>query len=288
MSDLRDPTYTERYLEQNPTAQQTVTVANQILASTGGCIDKFLANIAPELRKAVDEVIDMPRSKRFSMNQLEKTEKTYIGTKVEILLKAKFNWQRGTKLDTHIGDFEVDIKNTIGSSWMIPKEAVNQYCLLIQIDDKKGIFSAGVVLCSPENISAGENQDKKRSISPGKPAIFWLGRKTKMEANFFDTLPIGVCESLVDPNISGMERIRRLCKLVPNRALPRRIIECVAQQKDPLKRLRANGGVRKELEKEDILVLSGKYDQQTLVKYGFSNVAKDEFVAVHTRGLEKH
>ena len=49
------------------------------------------------LREAFDEVIDGARTARYRIEQLEKTEKTYIGTKVEIVLRDGLELERGTR-----------------------------------------------------------------------------------------------------------------------------------------------------------------------------------------------
>lgn len=56
-----------------------------ILRNAGG-LEKFKKEIPLLLRKAIDEVIDAPRTNRFTLDEIEKTEKTYLGIKVEILL----------------------------------------------------------------------------------------------------------------------------------------------------------------------------------------------------------
>src|SRR5687767_5744114 len=44
---------------------------------------KTLAGVfGASIRRALDEVIDGPRTGRWDVSQLEKTEKTYIGTKI--------------------------------------------------------------------------------------------------------------------------------------------------------------------------------------------------------------
>ena len=53
------------------------------------------------LRQCVDDVIMTPKTGRRSYDELEKTEKTYIGTRVEIELRAMLNLPKG-KLDTVI------------------------------------------------------------------------------------------------------------------------------------------------------------------------------------------
>jgi hypothetical protein len=80
-------------------------------------INGFEAQAAETLRRALDEVIDGMRTGRWSVNSLEKTEKTYIGTKVEILFKFDFELPKGSKLDIRVEDTEVDIKCTVLKDW---------------------------------------------------------------------------------------------------------------------------------------------------------------------------
>ena len=188
-------------------------------------------------------------------------------------------------MDLQVAGREVDIKNTIGTSWMIPQEAVNELCLLIQINDKKGFFSIGVVYCVLENITNSMNRDQKRSISSGNNAIFWIGKKVPMQKNFFESLSPYICQQLTDITVSGAERVRRLCRLQPNVVFNRYIIECVAQQKDPMKRVRGNGGARDKLLPEGIHILSGAYDKEKLQEYGFKDIEPDDWVAVHPQLL---
>jgi hypothetical protein len=100
-----------------------------ILRHAGG-IDKFKVDIPQLLRRAIDEVIDSARSNRFTLIEIEKTEKTYIGTKIEILLRNHLQMSKGKVLDLSIDGIEVDIKNTIGSNWTIPIEALGHPCIL--------------------------------------------------------------------------------------------------------------------------------------------------------------
>jgi hypothetical protein len=82
------------------------------------------------LRRSLDEVIDCQRTGRYRVEQLEKTEKTYIGTKVEIVLRFAFELPRGGTLDNLIAGHEVDTKFSLTGQWMIPREAVDQLCLV--------------------------------------------------------------------------------------------------------------------------------------------------------------
>ena len=48
------------------------------------------------VRRGIDEVIDGGRTGRWSIDQLAKTEKTYIGTKIEHLVLNEFEIPRGS------------------------------------------------------------------------------------------------------------------------------------------------------------------------------------------------
>ena len=127
--------------------------------------ERFKRDIPNLIRQGIDEVIDAARSKRFTLDELEKTEKTYIGTKIEILLRNHLRLEPGIVLDVLIDDVEVDIKNTIGSSWTIPQEAIGHPCILIQENEKTAKCSFGLIVIRPGVLNAGLNRDKK-PLSP--------------------------------------------------------------------------------------------------------------------------
>lgn len=129
------------------------------------------------VRQSLDEVVDTARTGRKSVAELEKTEKTYIGTKVEILTRALLKLSKGEKLDLLVGNTEVDVKFTVGNTWMIPMEAFGEICLLIYASEKKSEFGVGLLKMTPGNLTKAENRDKKLSVSSrGKKNILWLAR----------------------------------------------------------------------------------------------------------------
>ena len=82
----------------HPDFPSVAPIAAAILAAAGGAIE-FETKVPLLLRTAVDEVIDAPRTKRFLLSETEKTEKTYLGTKVEILIRAFLGFPKGSILD---------------------------------------------------------------------------------------------------------------------------------------------------------------------------------------------
>jgi hypothetical protein len=240
--------------------------------------DRFAAEIPRRLRAAMDEVIDTPRTGRFVMSQLEKTEKTYIGTKVEILVRDFLEFPKGL-LDLEINGVDVDVKNTVTGGWMIPTEAVGKPCILLKEDETNALCSFGVIVCNPPYLTTGANKDGKVSISAiGRQHIHWILKDYPYPANFWEAVPDGVRRSIVTPN-GGTQRLYRLFHAFLGRPINRRTAEAIARQKDFMKRLRGNGGVRDLLEPEGIVLMSGTYDRDLAAAFGIYDFAEDEFVA---------
>jgi hypothetical protein len=279
--DCGDPSYTATYLLANPAHADLADIAAELIAKLGGH-SLFSDQIRLLLRRAYDEVIDMPRTGRWSVAQLEKTEKTYVGTKVEILIRNLFDLPKGQKLDLQISGSEVDVKNTTGGdNWEIPSEAIGEICLLVSGDEIEEIFSIGLFRALQAYLRSGTNKDGKRSIqSPqGKSHILWLVKDAPLPTNFMLKMRHEDRRRILGQT-SGAARIRELFRVAVNVPIHRDVVEGLAQQKDPMKRVRSNGGARDALLSEGILVLSGKYDSAWLNKLGYDGITHDYFVSL--------
>ncbi|MCC2606811.1 NaeI family type II restriction endonuclease [Planctobacterium marinum] len=222
----------------------------------------YESRLIDAIRKAIDEVIDGPRTGRFTYKQLEKTEKTYLGTKVEILLRAEFGLSKGEDMDYQVNGIEVDCKYTGHTwGWSIPREAMGHICLLVRADDEKGTASVGLIRISEEVLNKGKNQDGKRTISKaGRGEILWLIDDGKMSINQLFIWSQDVIEQIWSKE-SGQQRLNELFRLKQGELIDRQTIATVAEAKDdPMKRVRANGGARSYLSKEGIIILGHQND----------------------------
>lgn len=238
----------------------------------------LLAKVGQALRTAFDEVIDAPRTGRYCIDQLEKTEKTYIGTKVEILLRETLALERGILLDNLIAGHEVDTKFTVKSDWMIPQEAMGQLCMLVRADDTRGVCWLGLLRMTSAVLTNGQNRDGKRSISAaGKAQIRWLV-EGPMPRNFILDLPETVRSTILSQP-SGRQRVRTLFTMATDLLIPRSVIEQLAQQRDALKRARE---MKKTLSREGYQVLCAKYlpERKVMISRGYNPVARDEWLSI--------
>jgi len=248
------------------------------LAKQAGGLDQLKQELPALIRAAIDEVIDAPRTGRVHARELEKTEKTYIGTKVEILVRNFFRLPKGI-LDLTIEGLDVDVKNTISGNWMIPREAVGKPCLLVASDETRQTCSFGIFVAHLKNLTVGENQDRKRSVSAaGFASIHWLFADEPYPPSFWSTAGQEKTHAIMRGK-SGNERIEALFREVQGVPVRRDIVQAVAQQKDYMKRLRKNGGARDTLAREGVAILSGKYDSSLIKRLRLPRAGPDEFIS---------
>ncbi len=255
------------------------TIADEIrkrAGGEGGLVDKF-----PQmLRQCVDDVIMTPKTGRRSYDELEKTEKTYIGTRVEIDLRDMLRLPKGT-LDTEILGCDVDIKNTMGSNWMIPTEAVDQVCILVAADEERAVCFLGLIVARLENLTAGQNKDSKRSISAdGFSHILWLLKDHPYPPNFWRTISPDAIDRIFEGN-TGNQRMANLFREIQDTPISRDVVEAVARQKDFMRRIRSDNGrgTRDMLAREGILLLSGHYDAPLISELGLRDIDGGEFIS---------
>ena len=206
------------------------------------------------IRQSFDEVFDGQRTGRYSLAQLSKVEKTYIGTKVEIVIQAEFGLERGERMDYLVAGEEIDAKWSIRSGeWMIPTEAVGELCLCMTADDADSTFSVGIVRADEGNLRQGDNQDKKRQFKAGwKAAMVWLVDSGRLDENLLLHLSEEERSSILGRGLSGQQRVNQLFRVVLGRVVRREVVLTVAQQEDSPKRVRDARGA---LQPEGIIVL---------------------------------
>jgi len=243
----------------------------------------FLRRMGIVLRRSIDEVVDTPRTRRFFLSDIEKTEKTYLGTKVEILFRNEFAFEKGRKLDLKIGSFEVDVKHSIGRNWTIPTEAIDEICLLISEDDKRATFRMGLLQVKSTFLNTGQNKDAKKTLSDlGRRNIHWITEEHGYPENVFYRFTPTELTWLTDP-AGGAERLYRFFSLREREPVSRYAIESLAAQKDPMKRIRKNGGARDLAHPQGLYILTGRQNRALAKELGIDDLSTDEIVSVRPR-----
>jgi len=220
-------------------------------------------------RAAIDEVIDTARSGRYYFSDLEKTEKTYLGTKFEILLRDWLQVPRGIRLDLLIGGREVDVKSTtVGHGWMIPPEAVDQFCVLLRVNEQDAKCAVGLFRARGEYLSVGNNRDAKKSITAlNRRHIWWLVADFDYTPNFWSFVSAADREAIMALR-GGAPRLALLFERYQELPVSRVQIAAIAQQDDFMKRIRRNGGARDVLAPKQIAILYSETDGDLMRQLG--------------------
>lgn len=152
------------------------------------------SQLGPVLRAALDAAINSSITGRYRIDDLQQSEKTAIGTQVEIAFRNLLEVDRGQVLDLLIGNTEVDVKWSTGNesgpgkSWMLPTEAFGRIvCLITAWDTPSGsYFSLGLLRANKNarNLTA-PNKDKKRGLlkATREKQVWWLFENEEMPGN---------------------------------------------------------------------------------------------------------
>lgn len=239
-------------------------------------------------RSAIDEVIDTARTGRFFLSDLEKTEKTYLGTKFEILLRDWLQVPKGVVLDLLIGGREVDVKSTTGgkSGWMIPLEAIGHLCILLRVNEEQSTCAVGLARARPEYLRSGENRDRKTSFSAeGTKNIWWMVQDFAYTPNFWTLISTELRNQIMAPR-GGTERLAVLFENCLETPVSRVLIASIAAQDDFMKRIRRNGGARDHLAPKGIAVLYSENDRDLMLSLGLKFGSR-EFVSYRPKSASE-
>jgi hypothetical protein len=223
-------------------------------------------------RSAIDEVIDTARTGRYFLSDLEKTEKTYLGTKFEILLRDWLQVPKGVKLDFLIGGQEVDVKSTTGgkSGWMIPLEAIGELLILLRVNEEASTCAVGLVRARQEYLRTGENRDKKTSFSAeGTRNIWWMAQDFAYTPNFWTIVSTADRQEIMSMK-GGSKRLAMLFERYQGVPLSRVQIRAIAAQDDYMKRIRSNQGARDLLRPKEISILYSEIDRDLMHRLSLS------------------
>jgi len=243
--------------------------------------------VAAVIRGTFDQLYDGQHTGRWNFDDLHKTEKTHMGTLVEINLHREFDFDDGDSTDYRIAGVQVDCKYSMKSfGWMLPPEVIGEIALLVSANDKASTWQAGVVRVAPEATRGTQNRDAKTSLSElGRRNIRWLWQSHPgLAPNLFHQLDAETRDAIFNARSRsgrhGQARVNELFRRVHRHIVRRAELATVAQQDDFMKRARGNGGARTALRPEGILVLGHQEnDPAVAAALGLAVPRKGELVA---------
>jgi hypothetical protein len=227
------------------------------------------------LRDSLDELLDGQRTGRWDYQHLYKTERTYLGTAVEVNLTKEFDFPDGHHLDWRIAGHDIDCKfsKDVGG-WEIPMEMYrcadhrdrqgkgDYPALLTWFDDTTSSWAAGLIKITDERLrfklngdERAYNRDNKRTLANSSAElVYWLwgGMQDDLPRNLLLHTDADVRARILSPKLSGQRRVDQLFREVQGQIVGRQTILTVAQQDDAPKRVR---DARIPLRMEGIVIL---------------------------------
>ena len=259
-------------------------IAEWLRSKAGGDVDGFFREL---VCRAIDEVIDGPRTGRWAFDQLETAERAYVGTKIEIIVRAALELERGSVMDLEILGHPVDVKWSMKSAWQIPREAVGHICLCLGARRTLSQFQVGVMRCDAEVLNLGRNQDKKTTISAAhrRALMMMLVDATPLPTNFVAAIEPST-RSRIMAGRTIQERVTALFTELPGVPIPRDAVRTVARtQGDPMRRVRMDAYAGNPL--GDLRILSFKYGNGVVQALGHPPLKRDEFMGVRQSDLDR-
>lgn len=243
--------------------------------------------VANVIRDTYDQLYDGQHTGRWNFDDLHKTEKTHMGTLVEINLHREFDFEDGKETDYRIAGVQVDCKYSMKPlGWMLPPEVIGEIALLVTANDKASTWSAGLLRITPERIRTTQNRDAKTSLlASSRLDISWLwpdhpGLLPNLFHRLDDETRSAIFNAKSRSGRHGQARVNELFRRVHGKIVRRAELATVAQQDDFMKRARGNGGARTALRSEGILVLGHQENDPLVARdLGLPVPQKGELVA---------
>ena len=255
------------------------------------------------LRDSLDEVFDGQRTGQWCYQQLKKTDKIHLGTKVESNLTNEFQISDGGELDWVIDGIEVDCKFSKDfGGWEIPMEmylcddhgdqsgTADHLALLVWMNDDDAQWAAGVVQVRDDLLrfttdDSGQprrryNRDNKRRLNEqGIGSVHWLwGGMQALPPNLLRQTSQEKRRAILLDH-SGQKRVNALLREIPGKIITRPTMLTVAQQQDSLKRVR-DARLAEHLGGEGFLILGHQESDPHIARcLGLPVPDKGEFVS---------
>ena len=270
----------------HPDYELLAEIAEEIAARLGSRpVDAF----ADAMMEAIEFVLDPIRTGRTSITELDNVEKTFIGLKIEHYIRDLLDAPKGVR-DLELLGHDVDIKNTVSRSWswMIPPETFRgeEPVILLAADEEARQSWMGLMLARSEYLGAPNRDGKRGILSSAYANILWLAHGVAWPRSRWEGLDMARFRELRKVKI-GKDRAAHFFSENQRRITHRSVLVALLfDQKDPMKRLRANGGAPDVLRPNGIALLSGRYNAPLARRLGF-DLGPEDFVSLRPDADER-
>jgi len=230
------------------------------------------------IRAAMDEVLDGPSTGRYSLSQLDKYERTFLGHHVQRAFRRAFGLAAGDDRDFSVQGVEFDLRfNMRRGGWMIPEDQRGNIVLLVYGSEDRGVYGVGLCRVTDAILVGKPNRDRKDHLRRQAldSDVVWLASEAPLRKGILLRLAPEAVQSIFGKSTGG-QRVDELVRQSRGEIIEATAFATAAMQADPLKRVR---DARQRFAAEGLLVLSGANptDQLRARELGFQPLARDEY-----------
>jgi hypothetical protein len=241
------------------------------------------------IRETFDQIYDGQHTGRWDADQLNKTEKTHIGTLIQINLQKALDILDGVHLDYRIAGIEIDCKWSRSIyAWEIPKEMYirgPQLALLVWASDYTSRWAVGLIRITESVLRPmGRQGDQKRRLNnDSRDRILWIGQGDLVRNALLHMDP-DIRQRILNQR-SGQQAVISMFREFPGLLVNRATILTLAQQDDCMKRVR---DARIALKSEGVVIF-GHYKPQPemAAALGLPRPTLGRFVSARLAGCEE-
>lgn len=252
--------------------------------------ESFPEQFSNLIADAIEFVLDPVRTGRTRLSELDNVEKTFVGLKIEHFVRDLLDAPKGIR-DLRINGHDVDVKNTLDNSWMIPPETYRkeEVCLVINSKDDERLCWLGLFVARESYLNA-PNRDGKRGVkSEAVRNVLWLVEGQPYPESRWAPFDMEKFRKIRKEIKGGTKRASEFFRANLEVPVHRKVIQSLLYpQVDYMKRIRDNGGARDVLMPEGIALLSGSYDNAKLLELGRTTIGRDEIIAIKPRSPEEY
>lgn len=232
---------------------------------------------ATAVREALDGVIDGPRTGRYSLKQLLKSEKSIVATQVERAFQRAFGLADGNRLDLSIDGVEVDFKFAQNQGrWLLGPQSTGRLVLLLYANEDLGQWGLALGRVTDDLMAPGSNRDGRSTLRRDRldSGLVWLFRDEPLQRNVLTELDEEDRQEIF-AQAGSIGRLMELARRSRGRPISRTALATVVMQVEPARRLR---DVQPKLAKEGFFLFHGGRadDRRHIEHLGLPELAADE------------
>ncbi|GAB7052865.1 NaeI family type II restriction endonuclease [Catenuloplanes indicus] len=213
------------------------------------------------IRHATDGLLDGPGTGRYSVAQLSKPERAFLGRRVELAIQREFGLPDSADLDFSVDGVDVEFKfSGKRAGWLISRQLVGRVVLLVYSDEERGTWGAGLLRVTPEMLAGPTNRDGKSSLRrTDLAAVTWLAEDSPLPRNVFLRLGDEAAREVFAKQ-GAVHRVAELARRAEGEVIEFNDVATAAMQLNAWRRLRE---ARELLAQEGLQIVSAADNDRT-------------------------